>query len=162
MTDQLVLNAEPREDVGKGASRRLRHADLVPAVIYGSGHDPINVEIRHDDLFHAQEEQAFYTSTLTIKVDGEPVKVRVQDIQLGFDETYFMGDLMFKNASNNDIDLGMNINSLTTNFSQVTSGLFKATVLQSGTVWGQNSLFLSGRKHSSHDKRNREELEKNM
>lgn len=51
-------------------------------------------------------------------LNGTLEDFRVQDIQLGFDETYFMGDLMFKNASNNDIDLGMNINSLTTNFSQ--------------------------------------------
>ncbi len=30
-----TLNAEVRNDLGKGASRRLRHADKVPAIIYG-------------------------------------------------------------------------------------------------------------------------------
>jgi large subunit ribosomal protein L25 len=76
-----TFDATVRSIVGKGASRRLRHADLVPAVIYGPGHDPINVEIRHDDLFHAQEDQAFFTDVLAIKFGGESVEVRVQDIQ---------------------------------------------------------------------------------
>ena len=76
-----TFKAELRKIVGKGASRRLRHANLVPAVIYGPGHEPLNVELSHDDMFHAQEDPKFYTSTLTIKVDGEPVKVKIQDLQ---------------------------------------------------------------------------------
>ena len=44
MTDQLVLNAEPREDVGKGASRRLRRLEKrVPGIIYGGSCTPIRV-----------------------------------------------------------------------------------------------------------------------
>ncbi|MDX1443933.1 MAG: 50S ribosomal protein L25, partial [Gammaproteobacteria bacterium] len=31
------LNAETRKDEGKGASRRLRRAGKVPAILYGHG-----------------------------------------------------------------------------------------------------------------------------
>ena len=41
MSGQFEVQAELREDMGKGASRRLRrHADKVPAIIYGGGKDP--------------------------------------------------------------------------------------------------------------------------
>ena len=33
---KFELEAEVRRDIGKGASRRLRHANKVPAVIYGA------------------------------------------------------------------------------------------------------------------------------
>ena len=35
MSDNIHLNAEPRSVSGKGASRRLRREDLVPAIVYG-------------------------------------------------------------------------------------------------------------------------------
>jgi len=37
MTDLFTLEAEVRTDLGKGASRRLRHANKVPAILYGEG-----------------------------------------------------------------------------------------------------------------------------
>ena len=40
MAISFELNAEPRTDTGKGASRRLRHAGKVPAIMYGGGKDP--------------------------------------------------------------------------------------------------------------------------
>ena len=51
MSDQLEINAIPRDDLGKGASRRLRrHANLVPAIIYGAGKDPRPLSIISKDL----------------------------------------------------------------------------------------------------------------
>jgi large subunit ribosomal protein L25 len=75
------FDATIRAIVGKGASRRLRHANKFPAVIYGVGFEPLNVEMDHDPLFHAQENQEFYTETLTLTVDGKSIEVRVQDLQ---------------------------------------------------------------------------------
>jgi len=45
MTDSNVIHAEVREDVGKGASRRLRHQGKIPAVIYGGKKDPATLTI---------------------------------------------------------------------------------------------------------------------
>ncbi len=41
----MKIEAEVREEFGKGASRRIRSADKVPAVIYGHGTDPVHVTL---------------------------------------------------------------------------------------------------------------------
>jgi large subunit ribosomal protein L25 len=39
------ITAESRTEFGKGAARRIRRADKVPAVIYGHGNEPIHVTL---------------------------------------------------------------------------------------------------------------------
>ncbi len=39
------IAAETRTEFGKGAARRIRRADKIPAVIYGHGNDPIHVTL---------------------------------------------------------------------------------------------------------------------
>ncbi|MDP3891896.1 50S ribosomal protein L25/general stress protein Ctc, partial [Nocardioides sp.] len=39
------ITAEQRTEFGKGAARRIRRADKVPAVIYGHGNDPIHITL---------------------------------------------------------------------------------------------------------------------
>jgi len=81
MTDSNILNAEIREDVGKGASRRLRHQGKIPAVIYGGKKDPATLTLEHDTLMHAASNESFYSSILEIKVaDGSAQKVVVRDV----------------------------------------------------------------------------------
>ena len=82
MTDLNVINAEIREDVGKGASRRLRHQGMIPAVIYGGDKSPATLAIEHDPLKHAAERESFFSSILEIKVkDGSSQKVVIRDVQ---------------------------------------------------------------------------------
>jgi len=82
MTDSNIILAEIREDVGKGASRRLRHQGKVPAVIYGGDKDSATLAIEHDPLKHAAETESFFSSILEIKVeDGRSQKVVVRDVQ---------------------------------------------------------------------------------
>ena len=65
MTDQLVLNAEPREDVGKGASRRLRRLEKrVPGIIYGGEAAPQSVSLEARELAKAEGVEAFYSQVL--------------------------------------------------------------------------------------------------
>jgi large subunit ribosomal protein L25 len=45
MSDDIKIKAEARTEFGKGAARRIRRADKVPAVIYGHGNDPIHVTL---------------------------------------------------------------------------------------------------------------------
>ena len=68
MSDTTTINAELREDVGKGASRRLRREGKVPAVIYGGDRDPVTLAVEQGDLLHATENEAFFASILEIKV----------------------------------------------------------------------------------------------
>lgn len=81
MTDSNVIHAEIREDVGKGASRRLRHQGKIPAVLYGGDRDPATLTLNHDPMLHATENESFFSSILEIQVaDGRTQKVVVRDI----------------------------------------------------------------------------------
>jgi large subunit ribosomal protein L25 len=68
MSDTTTITAEIREDVGKGASRRLRHAGKVPAVIYGGQSDPVSLTVQQEELLHAASNESFFASILEIKV----------------------------------------------------------------------------------------------
>ena len=68
MSDTNTIIAEIREDVGKGASRRLRHEGKVPAVIYGGHIDPVSLTLDQGELLHAVENESFFSSILEIKV----------------------------------------------------------------------------------------------
>ena len=82
MTDFTTLAADIREDVGKGASRRLRHAGRIPAVIYGGEKDPVALTLEHREVWHAAENEAFFSSILEITVgDGRTQQVVIRDMQ---------------------------------------------------------------------------------
>ncbi len=82
MSDQFELNAELREDMGKGASRRLRRlADQIPAIIYGGNKDPQPLTIIRKDLEKALENEAFYSHVLTINVGKDSQKAILKDLQ---------------------------------------------------------------------------------
>jgi len=81
MAISYTINAEPRDDAGKGASRRLRRAGRVPAIVYGGGKDARAVTLDHDFLRKAVDDEAFYTHILDLKADGKADKVVVRDVQ---------------------------------------------------------------------------------
>ena len=81
MSANFSLTAESRKDQGKGASRRLRHAELVPAILYGANKAPQNISLRHKELSKALESEAFYTRIIKMTVDGAPVDVLLKDLQ---------------------------------------------------------------------------------
>jgi len=81
MTDSNIINAEIREDVGKGASRRLRRQGKIPAVLYGGKKDPATLSLDHAGVLHAAQTESFYSSILEIRVgDGRSQKVVVRDV----------------------------------------------------------------------------------
>ena len=82
MSDGIfTLDAEVRNDLGKGASRRLRHAGKVPAVLYGAGEKAVSLTLNHNKVFQAQEFEAFYSHVLTLNIEGKNVEVLVKDMQ---------------------------------------------------------------------------------
>jgi large subunit ribosomal protein L25 len=68
MSKTISVAAELREDVGKGASRRLRHEGKVPAIMYGGHKDPVNLSLDQNELLHQAENEAFYSTILEIKL----------------------------------------------------------------------------------------------
>ncbi|WP_435236915.1 50S ribosomal protein L25/general stress protein Ctc [Psychromonas sp. PT13] len=77
----IKLIAKSRTDLGKGASRRLRHADLVPAIVYGAGKEPVSVTFEQKDLRKVEAVEAFYSSVLNLEIDGTSEQVVLKAIQ---------------------------------------------------------------------------------
>ncbi|MDA7746047.1 50S ribosomal protein L25/general stress protein Ctc [Psychromonas sp.] len=77
----LTLIATSRTDLGKGASRRLRHTNQTPGVVYGSGKDPVSVTFEHKELMKLECIEAFYSSVLNLEIDGVAEQVLLKDIQ---------------------------------------------------------------------------------
>ncbi len=81
MAISFELEAQVRQDKGKGASRRLRRTDLVPAVLYGAGKEATPLQLDHNKVVTALQNEAFYTHILTLHVDKQPEKVILKDLQ---------------------------------------------------------------------------------
>jgi large subunit ribosomal protein L25 len=81
MTKTHEIKAQSRKDEGKGASRRLRHASFVPAVVYGAGQPPESIQIEHNTILLAAKNEWFFSSVLDLNVDGKVQKVLVRDWQ---------------------------------------------------------------------------------
>ena len=82
MSDAFELNCTVRTDKGKGASRRLRRLNNeIPAILYGGGEDPLSLTIPHDDIFHATENEAFFSHIITLKVGKDKHQAVIKDLQ---------------------------------------------------------------------------------
>jgi large subunit ribosomal protein L25 len=82
MAKTFEIGADSRNDQGKGASRRLRHAGKVPAILYGGKGEPANVTLDQRQLLTVIDNEKFYSSIITIKVDGQPQPAIVKDVQM--------------------------------------------------------------------------------
>ncbi|API86630.1 50S ribosomal protein L25 [Francisella uliginis] len=77
----FVLKAEKRNDLGTGASRRLRKAGQIPAIIYGGDKEAVSVVMDHDKVLHSTQDKAFFSSEITIQIDGQEEKVIIKALQ---------------------------------------------------------------------------------
>jgi len=75
------IKVDKRNDEGKGASRRLRRAGFVPAIVYGGELNPVSIQIQHKDVWHASQNEWFYSSILDLTLGGEVQKVLLRDMQ---------------------------------------------------------------------------------
>ena len=65
---EIKLVAETRTEFGKGAARRIRRADKIPAVLYGHGTDPVHITLPgHETMLALKAANAL----LTIELDGK-------------------------------------------------------------------------------------------
>jgi large subunit ribosomal protein L25 len=76
------VGADPRHDQGKGASRRLRRAGKVPAVLYGGDGEPRNITLDHQQLLTLIDNEKFYSSIISINVDSQGQPAIVRDVQM--------------------------------------------------------------------------------
>ncbi len=81
-TEDFVLNAASREDMGKGASRRLRRLEnLMPAIVYGDDKQPVNITVLHKDMVKHLENEAFYSHVITLNIGDQVETVILKDLQ---------------------------------------------------------------------------------
>ncbi|MGB5211399.1 MAG: 50S ribosomal protein L25/general stress protein Ctc [Gammaproteobacteria bacterium] len=81
MSQKFNLMAEERSDQGKGASRRLRRAGRVPAILYGGGRDPRALSFDHTALLRNLENESIYSSILTVTVGDVSQPCVLKDLQ---------------------------------------------------------------------------------
>ena len=82
MSTDFILQAKGRKDTGKGASRRLRRlAGEVPAIVYGGKKNPTKIALTHKDVAKALENEAFFSSIISLDIEGASEDVIIKDIQ---------------------------------------------------------------------------------
>ena len=80
MADELKITAESRTEFGKGAARRIRRADKVPAVIYGHGNDPVHITLPGHDTMMALKHGGT-NALLYIDIDGKTYIALTKQVQ---------------------------------------------------------------------------------
>ena len=78
-----VVVARPREGkFNKNAARRVRAAGKIPAVLYGSGHDPVAVEVEPKQISRILFSEAGHNTIFDVEVAGQPAaKAMIVDWQ---------------------------------------------------------------------------------
>ena len=75
------ITATSRNDEGKGASRRLRRAGQLPAIVYGGDAAPQNIQLSQEKVWVASQHEWFYSSIMDLEVDGKVQQVLLRDMQ---------------------------------------------------------------------------------
>ncbi len=80
MSETFIINAEPRSDTRKGASRRLRRQGWVPGIVYGANLPPQMISVEHNALVKQLTHEAFYSTLLNLSLNGETTQVVLKDL----------------------------------------------------------------------------------
>ena len=76
----ITLDVQVRNDLGRGASRRLRRAEQIPAIIIGQGKEAISISVDEKKLIAVALKNEFFEG-LTLNYNGEKIAVKPCDIQ---------------------------------------------------------------------------------
>ena len=81
MSTDINLTVESRDVKGTAASRRLRHGDKVPGIIYGAGKGNENILFAHSDIMHRLDTPAFYSSVISLRTPSGDQQVILREVQ---------------------------------------------------------------------------------
>lgn len=76
------ISAEMRDSQGTSASRRLRHAGKIPAIMYGAGKTPVSVVLDHNGFYRNLKDEKFHTSILTVAIGSDKQQAILRDVQM--------------------------------------------------------------------------------
>ena len=77
----ITIKAAKREDQGSSASRRLRRAGQVPAIVFGADKEAQAIALDHNEMYHWLHKEAFHSSILNIEIDGKAERAVLRDAQ---------------------------------------------------------------------------------
>ncbi len=77
----MKFNATARSVQGSSASRRLRRAGQVPAIVYGGNKPVANIALDHNEIYHSLRRDAFHASILDMQLEGKTEKVLLRAVQ---------------------------------------------------------------------------------
>ncbi len=77
---ETKIKAEPRSEFGKGAARRIRRADKVPAVLYGHGADPVHITLPGHDTMLALKHGGV-NALLSVEIEGKSQLALAKQVQ---------------------------------------------------------------------------------
>jgi large subunit ribosomal protein L25 len=80
--DQVTVQAEEREQLGKGANRRLRAQGRLPAVIYGHGIQSLAVSVEIRDVDHILRSESGHNTIFKLELGKSSNVVLIKDYQL--------------------------------------------------------------------------------
>jgi len=78
---ETKLQAEKRDETGKGVARRLRADGRVPGVLYGQGVEPVALSVDAREMFHILHGAAGANVLVDLVVDGSEHLVLAREIQ---------------------------------------------------------------------------------
>lgn len=81
MSAELKLDATVRTDQGKGASRRLRRAKKLPAILYGAKRDTISLALEEEQVVRLMRDETFFSQIIDISIDGAMERAILKDLQ---------------------------------------------------------------------------------
>jgi large subunit ribosomal protein L25 len=80
MSQALTIDAEPREEFGKNASRRLRRIGRVPAIVYGDQGPAIPVAVEPRKILSILQSESGHNAIFNLEIKGKaPARVMLRD-----------------------------------------------------------------------------------
>jgi len=69
--EEIILQAELREEVGRGKTKGLRDNGFIPTVIYGEGSKAQSIKVSSKELAHLVHQAHFENAIITVKIKGD-------------------------------------------------------------------------------------------
>jgi large subunit ribosomal protein L25 len=88
---EVKIAAEARTEFGKGAARRIRRANKIPAVLYGHGSDPVHITlpghetmlaVRHTNVLFSVELEGKAQLAVAKDIQRDPVRNVIEHVDL--------------------------------------------------------------------------------
>jgi len=80
MPNIFAIKAELRTETGKSASKKLKDAGQIPAIIYGPGKEPKSIAVDFAQITKRHKQGRFYTQVCEVEVGGKKIQVIPKDL----------------------------------------------------------------------------------